>query len=171
MTAHTTHYGVGTISAYTKGCRCQPCRDAGYRKAKRYRHLTAAINSRPTKPLTVPVEPVIAHIGALVESGWRLGDIAREVGITPQEMWRIRHLPKRIHRDRAARILDLAPLAPVEVDEVVVERLAVAGVHWRDVPCTRPERVAAWSLAVARGEGPTRAADRLGLATGRDVAA
>lgn len=181
----------GQRARYLRGCRCEPCRDAHRRYCKWYRLATRSEtrrgprNSLPTEPMRVPPAPILGHLAALTASGWRQADIARETGIDSGYLSRlIAGQFRGVHRRNAAALLALAPLAPVEVDEVVVERL-VAGADWRALSATRAEREAAWRTIrdanAAQGrrfgqnaldglEGTYAAAKRLGFA-GRAVAA
>lgn len=175
----------GTRARYLRGCTCDPCRNANRRYCKWYRLATRAEtrrgpgNSRPTEPMREPAAPVVAHIAALAASGWRQADIAREAGIDSGYLSRLIGGQFRgVHRRNAAALLALEPLRPVDVDEVMVDRLT-AGADWHDMPCTKAEREAAWlridhtaRTAGPRGQDPARnvegsnaAAKRLGLNT------
>lgn len=157
----------GTAYAYrNQGCRCEACTRASTRRQKQYRVITRADkDGSPTIPLRVDAEPVRHHIRSLRGSGWRMVDIAREVGVSRNHLAffvSAARRPQRVNRDFAARILELRPLTPVDLDEVVVERL-VAGADWRTVGATRAERIA----AAAHMSG-NEAEARLGLRPGRD---
>ena len=146
MTAH------GTNARYVNdGCRCQPCTHAATISKKRYRMATGAgKDGHPITPIQLPVEPIRDHVNTLVTSGWRLVDIAHEIGRSQQAfhslLWNTRATTgrKTIRRDIAAAILALEPLEPVTVDDVNVERLADGLTDWTRV--TKDERIAAAAL-------------------------
>lgn len=146
----------GTRDTYTfHGCRCDDCRKAQMRAVKAYRLATRADSrGRPTMHLTVDAEPARQHVAALRASGWTLAEIAREIGVGPDAIWQnINPSKQRIRRERAEALLALAPLEPVAVDRVVVERLvdAFPARTWDDLGATRAERIAAAEQLDARG--------------------
>lgn len=155
-----------TRARYLRGCRCEPCRDAHRRYSKAYKHRVKADPSTgvPAAPMRLDATPVREHVRALLDSGWTKAAIQREAGLATSHC---SHLLSgeypTIHRRVAARLLDLEPLRPVEVDEVVVARL-LDGAAWRDLNATRAERLAAFEAA-----GRTNAAAvRLGLKADRE---
>lgn len=162
----------GQRARYLRGCRCEPCRDAHRRYCKTYA-LTARVNydrsgvrGQPLQPRRIPSGPVVAHLNALLASGWTKAAIVREVTGGPNTGGHIYRLLRgeqpRVLRSTAARILALEPLAPVEVDEVVVERL-VSGADWRALSATRAEREAAVRAAARSGRDVWTLAARLGI--------
>lgn len=160
----------GTRARYLRGCRCEPCGDAHRRYTKAYKHRTKAhpLTGVPAIPTRVDVQPIRAHIDALLASGWTKAQIQREAGLTSSHVSHISlgHYPTT-NRRIAARILALEPLRPVDVDPVVVERLlASPDVIWRTIGATRPERIAAAELLPSRSD----AERRFGLRAGRDFA-
>ncbi len=147
----------GTNAMYVNGrCRCQPCTHAATVSKKRYRMATGAgKDGIPQQPIRVDVEPVRAHVDTLVASGWRLVDIAREIGRSQQAfhsvLWttRSRSGRKTIRRDIAAAILALPPLEPVDFDDVLVERFIAGAAQWTQL--TREERIEAARRMDRRG--------------------
>jgi transcriptional regulator with XRE-family HTH domain len=181
----------GTTTAYKHGCRCDECAVEHYRYRKAYalraRERKIAGRAVITAPQTVPAADVIRHLWALVDSGWTMTQIAAELGMGRNHLWNIRAGKfARLRPATAARVLSLAPLEPVDLDPVVVDRL-IAGADWRALGATRAERVAAaeraWSMygpqrraakeqgtsdQALPGESLTSLEDRLGLRAGRD---
>lgn len=173
MSAH------GTVARYCAGCRCKPCDRANYRRQKRYRMATGAgADGKPQRPLTVDAGPVRAHIAVLVASGWTRTQIAAEVGRTVfwlhaiVDRTRSKTGRKRIRRDIADALLAIQPLAPVTVDEVVIDRLIRTPVdgYWRDLGANRDERIAAAELADRAGVPRAHIERRYSLRAGRDFA-
>lgn len=160
----------GTRDTYTfHACRCDECRRAQMRAVKAYRIATRADDrGRPRVHLTVDAAPAREHVAELRASGWTLAEIARELGVGPDAIWQnINPTKKRIRRERAAALLALQPLTPVDVDPVVVERLVASpDVIWRSIGATRQERIEAAERIPNRSE----AERRLGLRAGRDFA-
>lgn len=145
----------GTATAYKNhGCRCEPCTRAGVRYSKAWRVATRTVTGPPVQPMRVPLGPVVEHLRACLDSGWGYRALAREAGIASSQMSKmLRSRQASTHRDVAARIFDIAPLVPVEVDPVVVERLISAFPEriWDDMGATRAERIAAAEQLDARG--------------------
>jgi hypothetical protein len=142
------------------GCRCDPCTHAATVAKKRYRMATGAGNDGiPQRPIRRPVEPVRDHVTVLVASGWRLVDIAREIGRSQQAfhslLWNTRAASghKTIRRDIAAQILALEPFELVDVDDVLVERLIAGTADWRTL--TQEERIEAARRMDRRGYART----------------
>lgn len=161
----------GSRARYLRGCRCEPCRDAHRRYSKAYKHRTKADPNTgvPAAPMRLDATPVREHVRALLASGWTKAAIQREAGLATSHCSHLLSGQYRtVHRRVAARLLDLEPLRPVELDPVVVERL-VAGGDWRALSATRAERLAAYEAARRAGESGKSARRRLGLA-GRDTA-
>lgn len=157
----------GAATAVRNGCACDLCRAYRTRAKKSWRLRTRTdANDKPTRPTRVPIDPVRAHVDALVASGWRKRDIADELGITQQAFWNLlhfdRHGPKRwITAAYAARILAVEPLEPVTVDDVAVERFIAGGMTWREL--TREERIEAARRMDARGISRNVIAERTRL--------
>lgn len=162
----------GTRAGYLRGCRCEDCADAHYRYTKAYKHRVKADpqSGVPARPVRVPSGPVREHIAALRASGWTLAMIEREA---PTSKSQAAHLARgdypSVRRDIAARILALEPLTPVDMDEVVVNRLVI-GEDWRRIRANRAERLAAFAQATAAGESRRSASMRLGIRSD-DIAA
>lgn len=162
MTATLKH---GTPTAYKNhGCRCEPCTAAACRYAKRWRYATRTSSGAAVQPLRVPAGPVADHVRACLDSGWGYRELAREAGVDSSRISRLlRGLHRGIHRDVAARFLAIEPLAPVDLDEVVVDRLihAYPDSIWKTIGATRRERIAAADQLLAlsrRLRAPQRAA-------------
>lgn len=158
----------GQRARYLRGCRCQDCRRANARYLKAYRQRTSPERGRPTRPVRVAAAPVREHLAALLASGWCWRHVEAESGVNRGTLSRLGRINQTVHRDVAARLLDLEPLAPVDLDPVVVDRLA-HGADWRALSATRAERLAAYEAARRAGESGKSARRRLGLA-GRDTA-
>lgn len=185
----------GTRARYLRGCLCEPCQDAHRRYVKAYKHQTRP-DSRtgvPSIPKRVPVDVVLAHIAALLESGWTVSTIVAESGVPETTFRFLRHGRYRSVSPRnAARLLELEPLPDDDgIDVVVVDRLVAAYPNrvWDSIGATRAERVAAAEVLDARGhqvrrhlrdagygdqqiETPSRTGieDALSLRMGRDFA-
>lgn len=148
----------GTTAAYTMhACRCEPCRRANMRVKKAWRIRTRADSDDVASlPDNVDLEPVRAHVAALLASGWTRTQIAHETGRSVQALYNVldrrdRYArPKRIRRSVAAELLAIDPLAPADFDEVVVERLVRAD-DWRGITRTAAERDAAIRALDAAG--------------------
>lgn len=126
-------------------CRCDDCRRLVTRHQKLYRIRTRADRQgNPTIPLRVDRQPILDHVARLRASGWTVKQLAEEVGVTMANLsWMVSpsNPTKRMDRQRAARILAVAPLEPVTVDDVVVDRFIDGGMSWREL--TREERIEA----------------------------
>ena len=131
----------GTVSGYCHfGCRCDDCRRAAIQRQERYRYRVMRFG-----PDRVPAEPVLDHIERLHESGWRYAHIADEIGMDRMNFRRLRvNRRPLVTRRIADAVLALAPLEPVDVDPIVVDRL-VAGADWRAIGATMAERLEAAS--------------------------
>lgn len=154
----------GTPNSYKNGgCRCDPCRKAASRAHKEWRLRTQVGsgrgNQRPTRPTMVDSTVTREHFDKLIASGWSQRTIAEALGYKSRGKFSAIHKSKRVYRKTEAEILSLSPLEPVAVDEVTVNRLAESGVHWKDIPCTKEERLAAFAIVKERAKG--RAAYRL----------
>lgn len=166
-------HGTTTTGYRTHGCRCPDCTAASVRATKQWRHRTGADTRTgvPEIPDLVDIAPVREHYQQLRATGWTVADVASEVGVTVAHLsWAMGsgNTRPRIRRERAAAILALEPLAPVDVDPVVVERLVATPVdgYWRTIGATRPERIAAAELLPSKSD----AERRFGLRQGRDFA-
>lgn len=164
------NHGTTTTGYKTLGCRCEPCTRASVKASKLWRVRTGADRGdRPTRPDLIDVTPVRAHVDRLVASGWTKREIAAEIGVTEFTLWSALYETRRpdgtkkIRRTRADAILALDPLEPVDVDQVVVDRL-VAGADWRTIGATRAERI----QAALRVDSLVEAERRFGLRAGRD---
>lgn len=158
MTATTSGRTHGKPATYAAGCRCDACRRAAIRRQKLYRMQTGHDGRNPPpRPILVDRAPVVEHYDALKASGWRVHDIAEEVGVSAAHLsWTMtntRHT--KIRRDLADAVLAVEPLTPVDVDPVVVDRLVAAypARVWDTLGATRAERLAAAARLDALGRG------------------
>lgn len=153
-------------AAYDRGCRCLDCRRANATRVALWQHRTRY----GTIPVRVPIGPVRDHVMRLRATGWTLNEIAHEAGIsfhTVKAVTANTAVKKYVTREVADRVCAVQPLAPVDVDPVVVERLlASPDVIWRTIGATRSERIAAAELLPSRSD----AERRFGLRAGRDFA-
>lgn len=134
--------------AYRQGCRCDECRVAVARYANLRRRR---IGGRTGARFTMPSGPVAEHLENLHSSGWTYAEVARTLGVNKYRVSRVRTKNKRIDAGFGRAILSLQPLVKDEApDEVTVERLTKPGVHWRSIPCTREERLAALRIVEDR---------------------
>lgn len=95
----------GSRRRYQTGCRCDLC----WRAQKRYRIARDRVGS-----LRVDAAPIVAHVDALIASGWTRVDITREAGLGNSTLWHMtRSTTGRINRRTADAILTLEPYAPI----------------------------------------------------------
>lgn len=143
----------GTATARRAGCKCDICRAYATKCKKLWRHRTKPVRTNggevPTIPSRVPIEPIRAHVAALMASGWLQRDIAYEIGASPSSLANTLHRRKATTRDRAARIMSLRPLEPVDCDDVLVDRFIAGEAQWTQL--TREERIEAARRMDRRG--------------------
>ena len=146
----------GTATTARSGCACDACRAYRTKAKKLWRYRTRVDSAdKATRPTYMPVEILRDHVDRLVASGWRKVDIAREAGYSQSGLWNLMHFdrhgqPKRyVYRDKAAPVLALQPLEPVDVDDVLVERFIQGRADWQQLTAT--ERKAAAVLMDRRG--------------------
>lgn len=142
----------GTSATYARGCRCDRCRAANAGRVGLWQHRTRS----GADPIRVDKAPAREHIAVLRASGWTLQGIAEETGYsfhTIKELTAASSTRSRVHRDVAAAVLAVAPLEPVLVDAVMVDRLVAAypARVWDDLGASREERLAAAAVLDARG--------------------
>ena len=139
----------GLRSTYNNGCRCEPCRAAQSRYAKRMRFL--AETGRPT---LVDSAPARSHVALLRAAGLGRQAIAERAGVSRIVVYRLAGSCKerptlRIRRDTEARILAVDPVSPCDFSNVgttgTTRRLrALVAIGWTQ---TELARRIDWDLA------------------------
>lgn len=145
----------GAPSAYNSGCRCEQCRAWKSRHCKTYRVATTRGRQRVVS-LLLDATQVREHLAALRESGWTGAALSRETGVSQSAISELATGRNRLVRAATARILlDVPMLEPVDIDDVVVQRLVEAypSTVWRDLGANRAERITAAEILDARGRG------------------
>ena len=102
-TSHTcTKHEPGSRACYIAcSCRCRPCTDAATAWQRRFNHAKA--NGRR---LTVPVEPIAAHVARLRTLGMTLREISRASGASSGTIRNIvEHRIGRVSATTAVRVL------------------------------------------------------------------